>query len=86
MQDQVLPVRPQGSCGMQETFPRTICTTQHVYHFFFLGASSPLCWFYNKEFLCITHRVEHNYISPSSSVGIQIHVSALYVDHLQVVI
>ena len=41
---------------------------------------------YNKEFLCITHTVEHNYISPSSTVGIQLHVSALYVGHLQVVL
>jgi len=40
----------------------------------------------NKEFLCITHTVEHNYISLSSTVGIQLHVSALYVRHLQVVI
>ena len=40
----------------------------------------------NKEFLRITHTVEHNYISPSSTVGIQLHVSALYVGHLQVVI
>ena len=40
----------------------------------------------NKEFLCITHTVQHNYISPSSTVGIQLHVSALYVGHLQVVI
>jgi len=36
--------------------------------------------------LCITHTVEHNYISPCSTVGIQLHVSALYVGHLQVVI
>jgi len=49
--------------------------------------SSPLCWLNNKEFLCITHTVEHNYISPSSTtVGIQLHVSVLYVGHLQVVI
>jgi len=40
----------------------------------------------NKEFLCITHTVEHNYISPSSTVGMQLHVSALYVGHPQVVI
>jgi len=33
----------------------------------------------NKEFLCITLTVEHNYISPNSTVGIQLHVSALYV-------
>jgi len=28
--------------------------------------------------------IEHNYISLSSTVGIQLHVSALYVGHLQV--
>jgi hypothetical protein len=39
-----------------------------------------------KNFLCITQTVEHNYISPSSTLGIQLHVSALYVGHLQVVI
>ena len=26
--------------------------------------------------MCITHTVEHNYISPSSRLGIQLHVSA----------
>jgi len=41
--------------------------------------------------LCITHTVEHNYISRTSTVGIrlhrvQIHDSALHVGHLQVVI
>jgi hypothetical protein len=40
----------------------------------------------NKEFLFITHTVEHSHISPSSTVGIQLHVSALYVGHLQVTI
>ena len=40
----------------------------------------------NKDFLYITRTVEHNYISPSRTVGIQLHVSALYVGHLQVVI
>jgi len=39
-----------------------------------------------QRILCITHTVEHNYISPSSTVRIQLHVSALYVGHLQVVI
>jgi len=39
-----------------------------------------------KNFLYITRTVEHNYISPSTTVDIQLHVSALYVDHLQVVI
>ena len=41
---------------------------------------------HNKTILCITHTVEHNYISHSSTVGIQLHVSALYVGHLLVVI
>ena len=40
----------------------------------------------NEECFCITDTVEHNYISPSSIVGIQLHVSALYMGHLQVVI
>jgi len=44
------------------------------------------CNNYNEEFLCITHAGEHNYISPSSTLGLQLHVSALYVGHLQVVI
>ena len=39
-----------------------------------------------KNVLCITHTVEYNYISPSSTVGTQLDVSALYVDLLQVVI
>ena len=39
-----------------------------------------------KNYLCISHTVGHNYISSSSTVGIQLHVSALYVGHLQVVI
>jgi len=30
--------------------------------------------------------LHNNYISPSSTVGIQLHVSALYVGHFQVVI
>ena len=30
-----------------------------------------------KNFSCITLTVEHNYISSSSTVGIQLHVSAL---------
>jgi len=36
--------------------------------------------------LCITLTVEHNYISSSSTVGIQLFVLALYVGHRQVVI
>ena len=33
---------------------------------------------------CITRTVKHNYILPISTVRIQLHVSALYVGHLQV--
>jgi len=40
-----------------------------------------------KNFCALhTHTIEHNYISPSSTVGIQLHVSALYVGHLRVII
>ena len=39
-----------------------------------------------KNFCVLHNTVEYNYISPSSTVGIQLHVSALYVGHLQVVI
>jgi len=37
-----------------------------------------------KNFMCITRTVKHNYILPISTVSIQLHVSVLYVDHLQV--
>ena len=40
----------------------------------------------NKELLFIIHTVEHNYISPSSTVGIQLHVWALYVGHYQMLV
>ena len=40
--------------------------------------------FLNKEFLCITRTVKHNCILPISTARIQLHVSVLYVDHLQV--
>ena len=38
----------------------------------------------NKEFLCIARTAKHNYILPINTVIIQLHVSVLYVDHLQV--
>ena len=34
--------------------------------------------------MCITRTVKHNYILPISTVRIQLHVSVLYVGHLQV--
>ena len=39
----------------------------------------------NKDFCVLRNTVEHNYISSSSTLGLQLHVSALYVGHLQVV-
>jgi len=36
-----------------------------------------------QRILCITRTVKHNYILPISTVRIQLHVSVLYVDHLQ---
>ena len=37
-----------------------------------------------KNFCVLHNRVKHNYISSSSTLGLQLHVSALYVGHLQV--
>jgi len=39
-----------------------------------------------KNFCALHNTVEHNYISPSSTVGTQLHVSALYVGEFHVVI
>ena len=62
-------------------------TTINTYKKDFFQMHHPRCvGSVTKNFFCITHRVENNYISPSSTVGIQLHVSALYVGHLQVVI
>ena len=49
-----------------------------------LCPSSGARYYNNKEFLCITRTVKHNYILPISTVRIQLHVSVLYVGHLQV--
>ena len=38
-----------------------------------------------KNFCVLHNTVEHNYISSSSTLGLQLHVSALCVGHLQVV-
>ena len=46
---------------------------------FFLEARHPRCVCSNNKNLCIILSVEHNYILPSSTVGIQLHVSALCV-------
>ena len=37
-----------------------------------------------QRILCNTRTVKHNYILPISTVRIQLHVSVLHVDHLQV--
>ena len=37
-----------------------------------------------QTILCITRTVKHNYILPISTVRIQLHVSVLYVDRLEV--
>ena len=55
-------------------------------HFRSLHCCQTHCYALTKNFCVLHNTVEHNYISPSSTVGIQPHVSALYVDHLQVVI
>jgi len=38
-----------------------------------------------KNFCVLHSTVEHNYISSSSTLGLKLHVSVLYVGHLQVV-
>jgi hypothetical protein len=38
-----------------------------------------------KNFCVLYNEVEHNYISSSITLGLQLHVSALYVGHLHVV-
>jgi len=45
---------------------------------------TPLCVGSITKNLFITRTVKHNYISPISTVRIQLHVSVLYADHLQV--
>ena len=40
---------------------------------------------HTKNYCVLHNTVEHNYISSSSTLGLQLHVSALYVGHLQVV-
>ena len=49
-----------------------------------LGRVIPVVLVQQQRILCITRTLEHNYILPISTVRIQLHVSALYVGHLQV--
>ena len=44
----------------------------------------PVVLVQQQRILCITRTVKRNYILPTSTVRIQLHVSVLYVDHLQV--
>jgi len=59
------------------TYSRTQLHFTQQYSKYTTTCFGPLCW----PFLCITHTVEHKFISLSSTVGIQLHVSALYVGH-----
>ena len=59
------------------TYSRTQLYFTQQYSMYIATCFDPICW----PFLCITHTVEHNYISPSSTVCIQLHVSARYVGH-----
>ena len=72
-------------CCLQAAPPVHYCHVRLTYDLFLRNCQVKYLLF-NKEFLYIAHTVEHNYISPSSTVGIQLHVSAVYVGHLQVVI
>ena len=52
----------------------------------FFEARHPRCVGSIAKNFCILHNtVEHNYISPSITLGLQLRFSALYVGHLQVV-
>ena len=49
------------------------------------SGNSPILWNPNNKEFCVLHvQSTHNYILPISTVRIQLHVSDLYVDHLQV--
>ena len=61
------------SCLLWESVEKC-CTAQR-------GRPQMTIW---QRIVCITRTVEHNYILLSSTVGIKLHVSALYVGHLQV--
>jgi hypothetical protein len=64
-------------------------------HFYFRPLTLVQSFFYvrhprcvasiTKNFCVLHNTVEHNYISSSSTLWLQLHVSALYVGHLQVV-
>jgi len=59
------------------TYSRTQLYFTQQYSTYTTTCFGPICW----PFLCITHTVEHNCISPSRTVRIQLRVSALYVGH-----
>ena len=57
-----------------------------MFSIFFLRCMIPVVLVQYQRIFCVLHNtVEHNYISSSSTLGLQLHVSALYVGHLQVV-
>ena len=70
---------------------RTVHPTYHAWKSssdsFFFSLYPPLTSIFIilKNVWVLHNTVEHNYISPSSTLGLQLHVSALYVGHLQVV-
>ena len=52
--------------------------------YLFEGCNQNLQAIITKNFCVLHNTVEHNYISSSSTLGLQLHVSTLYVGHLQV--
>ena len=51
----------------------------------FTGVLSVECNWQQRIFCVLNNEVEHNYIFSSITLGLQLHVSALYVGHIQVV-
>ena len=77
---------PDDGCFTAETCSRdvidvsSLCLCTYVV----LSCVIPVVLVQKQRILCITRTVEHNYNSPIITVRIQLHVSVLYVGHLQV--
>jgi len=70
--------------GLNQTYSTSLVSKNvETCHSIFICNTDIHCTF-QQRILCITRTVKHNYILPISTVRIQLHVSVLYVDHLQV--
>ena len=67
-------------------FIMLMCHINHRKEIHIQGDSEGTCQNKKNIFVYYTNSRTQKFISPSSTVGIQLHVSSLYVSHLQVVI